>query len=103
MAEYTALRQRSGAAGVWDRDVLNDHFAGRWEKLPKQCNWLNYEENHPGAITDPAVYAVHARMKWNPHSSPENKVHGEALLPQPYLFTHSVSLSSPPRRILVRV
>ena len=60
MAEYTALRQRSADGRRFaDQDVLNDHFAGRWEKLPKQCNWLHYKENYPGAMTDPAVYAVH--------------------------------------------
>ena len=69
VVEYAALRKRSADGRVFaDQDVLNDHFAGRWEKLPKQCNWLSYEENHPGAITDPTVYAVHARLKWNPHS-----------------------------------
>jgi hypothetical protein len=48
---------RSGMFG--DQDTLNSYFKGKWQKLPKECNWLQYKENAPGALTDPRVLAVH--------------------------------------------
>ena len=42
-----------------DQDTLNEYFKYRWQKLPKACNWLHYKENHPTAVTDPRVFAVH--------------------------------------------
>jgi hypothetical protein len=41
-----------------EQDTLNEYFHG-WYKLPKQCNWLNYLENHPNAKTDDAIHMVH--------------------------------------------
>lgn len=58
--EYKAMVQLSTDGHRFaEQDVLNDHFKNRWEKLPKGCNWLHHHENHPGAVTDPGVYAVH--------------------------------------------
>lgn len=42
-----------------DQDILNEYFTGWWHKLPKECNWLNYLENHPSAKEDMAVHMVH--------------------------------------------
>lgn len=68
-SEYDALRRRPVNGRVFaEQDVLNDHFAGRWQKLPKECNWLNHKENNPGALADPRVYAVHDRLNWSPNS-----------------------------------
>ena len=62
VAEYTALRRRSADDRRFaEQDVLNDHFAWRWQKLPKECNWLHLDENHPKALSDSSVYAVHSK------------------------------------------
>ncbi len=64
-AEYNALRGKSPSGKTFpDQDVLNEHFANRWQKLPKECNWLNHEENRPSALTDTDVWAVHVGRKW---------------------------------------
>ena len=44
-----------------EQDTLNEYFnRGRtWYHLPKECNWLNYRENHPSARSDANVFAVH--------------------------------------------
>jgi lipopolysaccharide biosynthesis glycosyltransferase len=42
-----------------EQDTLNEYFKDRWQKLPKACNWLLYKENHPTAVTDPRVFAIH--------------------------------------------
>lgn len=59
--EYTALRTHYTVSGrrFAEQDVLNDHFAGRWCKLPRECNWLHYRENYPHARGDPKVWMVH--------------------------------------------
>ena len=61
-AEYRGLRARGADGRTFaEQDVLNDHFAGRWQKLPKECNWLHYEENRRTALTDEEVMMVHLR------------------------------------------
>ena len=48
---YTRLMLRSlDGRKFAEQDVLNDVFRNRWFKLHKQCNWLHYRENHPGAV-----------------------------------------------------
>lgn len=42
-----------------EQDALNEVFKGRWHKLPKECNWLHHKENHPWAVRDNNVLAVH--------------------------------------------
>jgi len=41
-----------------EQDTLNEYFDD-WHKLPKQCNWLHFAENHPNAKKDPSVHMVH--------------------------------------------
>ena len=61
-AEYRGLRARGADGRTFaEQDVLNDHFAGRWQKLPKECNWLHYAENRRTALTDEEVMMVHLR------------------------------------------
>ena len=45
-----------------DQDILNAYY-GRWQQLPKQCNWITYRRPGliPGLISDPSVLAIH---KW---------------------------------------
>jgi len=45
-----------------EQDTLNEYFQA-WHKLPKQCNWLHYLENHPNAKEDEAVHMVHLGKK----------------------------------------
>lgn len=42
-----------------EQDGLNDYFAGQWARLPKECNWLHYQQNRPDALSDPAVMGIH--------------------------------------------
>jgi len=44
-----------------EQDTLNKFFAGQWQKLPRECNWLHHDENHPGAVSDDNVFAVHSK------------------------------------------
>lgn len=63
--EYTKLRALSTDGRTFaEQDVLNDYFAHRWCKLPKYCNWLNYKQTHPGALTDPSVWMVHTQRQF---------------------------------------
>lgn len=58
--EYNALRNRTTSGRRFaEQDVLNDHFANRWQKLPKECNWLHHTQNRPNALADDNVWVVH--------------------------------------------
>jgi hypothetical protein len=46
-----------------DQNKINVVFRGKWSKLPKRCNWLNYKENHPSAKTDSNVWATHEHIR----------------------------------------
>jgi len=53
------MRTRPSPGKFAEQDTLNRYFSGKWQKLPRECNWLHSHENRPLALTDAGVFAVH--------------------------------------------